>query len=129
MWCSKSKKIKTFYPLSALTNFMKPVIDCLVFYNAFNNFSVISRHFPGMLPVLLVDLSRHKGVRHNANTATLSPKKGSHYYHFESILCDPTGDQSSEHPHLRQSKPNIESGAHTVCRALYSWLFNQTSSS
>ena len=33
------------------------VIDCLVFYTAFNNFSAISQDFLGKLPVLLVHLS------------------------------------------------------------------------
>ena len=49
-----------------------------VFNATFNNCSVISRRFLGMLPVLLVRLSWHQPVSRNTNRATLSVKKGSH---------------------------------------------------
>ena len=51
-------------------------IYCLVLKATFNNFSVISRHFLGKLPVLLVHFSWHQSV---SRYAILSTKEGSHW--------------------------------------------------
>ena len=53
-----------------------------LFYAAFKIFRVISWRFMGKLSVLLVHLSWHQHVSHNANPESLSANDGSQYYHY-----------------------------------------------
>ena len=57
-----------------------------MFFAAFNNVSVLSRRYPGKLPVLLLRLSCLQSVSRNAYNATVKGLGRSYYYHFK-VLC------------------------------------------